>query len=106
MNNSNDELGALGYNSSAPDLVETETATVHEEAEIPTLTQVLKLLNNRKKYFLSIDAISLEPEVQAIFNSDAQVAINKKVVFHIQELESQIVATINKVKETHENRGV
>lgn len=98
MNNSNDELGALGYNSSAPDLVEQDVATPHEQAEVPTLVALRKLHQDRKKYFRSVEAVSLDPKDLSVFSAEAQIAINKKVIFHIQELESLENAVINKVK--------
>ena len=100
MNNSTDELG---YSSSAPDLVQQDVATPHEQAEIPTLTRLKALHENRKAYFLSVESISLDPKDLEVFSAEAQIAINKKVVFHIQELEALEQSTITKVKELERN---
>lgn len=101
--NPNDELGVLGYNSSAPDLIAREVVKPIDEEQVSTLERVLALLDSREVYYKTVDAISLEPEHLKVFTAEQQLAMNKKMVFHVQELRGMIQTTINKVKEKQEN---
>lgn len=66
-----------------------------------TLDEVLALIQNRKTYYLSIESLSLEDKN---FTVDQQLAINKRVLFHIQELESKISSVIKKVRAKNNER--
>jgi acetoin utilization deacetylase AcuC-like enzyme len=93
------ELNGLGYVSSAPDLLgELKVNRPRDEAEISTLEEVLTLIHNRKKYYESIESLSLEDKS---FTIDQQLAINKRALFHIQEVESMILAAVKKVRSQH-----
>lgn len=99
MTKGNDELGALGYVSSAPDfnlkpVVDTNPKDLEN---LDTLDHVRRLLANRKEYYQSVDSLSLEDKT---FTVEEQLAINKRVLFHIQELEGLVEGTIKRVKET------
>lgn len=98
----NDELNALGYESSAPDFVNAPAAEVSQEdvAEVTTIVSVKRLLQNRQAYYQSINSIDLKPETLKVFSAEQQIAINKKVNFHLQELQSLVDSTITKVKES------
>ena len=99
--NANDELNALGYNSSAPDFIDmpVDEANATDVAEVTTIVQLKKLIANRRAYYQSNDCISLDPKVLAVFSVEQQMAVAKKMSFHLQELESMIDSTILKVKE-------
>jgi hypothetical protein len=97
--NPNDELGVLGYNSSAPDLIARDVVKPIDEEQVSTLERVLTLLDNRAAYYGTVDSISLEPDHLKVFTAEQQLAMNKKMVFHVQELKGMIQTTINKVKE-------
>jgi hypothetical protein len=79
------ELNGLGYVSSAPDLLgELTVNRPRDEAEISTLEEVLKLIRDRKRYYESIESLSLDDKT---FTIEEQLAINKRALFHIQEIE-------------------
>lgn len=99
--NPNDELNDLGYASSAPDLIQIDEPHPKDEADISTLEEVLKLIQNRKAYFRSVDSLALEDKN---FNVDQQLAINKRVLFHLQEIEGMVVSTIRKVRDKNNGR--
>ena len=96
-NTSNDDLNQLGYVSSAPDFSMAPEVDVKPEDinDLTTLQNVLRLLKDRKKYYESIDSLSLANGLTV----ENQLLVNKKMVFHIQELESLIDTTIIKIKE-------
>lgn len=97
--NPNEELG---YVSSSPMLsVAREQPKPIDEAEISTLEQAFNLLENRRAYYQSVDSLSLEDKT---FTMEQQLAINRKVLFHVQELESLLQGTINKVREKLDGR--
>lgn len=87
----------LGYTSSAPMLVGVDTAKTQDVADISTLEQVFKLLEERRAYYVSVDSLTLQDDT---FTIEEQLAINKKVLFHIQELEALIGSTVAKVRST------
>lgn len=101
MTTHEDELGVLGYVSSAPDFQIPEKAgpKVKDEADISTLENVFELIQNRKAYYASIDSLSLEEDVVSVLDIEQQLAVNKKVVFHLQEIETLLLGTINQVRE-------
>jgi len=99
--NPNDELNGLGYVNSAPSLVQQDTPHPKDEAEISTLDEVFVLLENRKQYYLAIESLSLDDKN---FSVDQQLSINKKVLFHIQELESKIMTVVEKVRAKQNGR--
>lgn len=99
--NPNDELNDLGYASSAPDLIQIDQPRPKDEAEISTLEEVIALVHNRKQFFLSVDSLALEDKV---FTVEQQLAINKRVLFHLQELEGMIISSIRKVREKNNGR--
>jgi hypothetical protein len=100
--NPNDDLSSLGYVSSAPSLVEVDSARPRDEADLSTLEDILNLLKDRKKYYTNVDSLSLTDNK---FTIDQQLAINKKVAFHIQELETMLSSAIRKVREKQNGRG-
>lgn len=104
MNNSDssDELNLLGYNSSAPDLVEDDSPTPQDEVDVPAMTQVLRLLKKRRAFYNSNAALTVNTKD---FSIKQQLALTQQMVIHIDELTSLITTTIGKVKEKQNERG-
>lgn len=86
----------LSYVSSQPLLVGQETAKPQDQADLSTLEQVLKLLHDRRAFYESVDSLTLDEKTLTI---KQQLAINKKVLIHLQEIEGLVTNTINKVRE-------
>jgi hypothetical protein len=99
--NPNDELNQLGYASSAPDFDLAPKAEVkaQDEADLPTLEKLFKVLQARKQYYKSTDSLTLGD-----LSLDNQLIVNKRIQFHIEELEVLLTSTINKVKEKMNDR--
>ena len=92
-NNSGEELG---YVSSSPDFAPIDGPKVQDEADLSTLEQVFNVLEDRKAFYKSVDAISLDQKDETLRE---QMKDNKRMLYHIQELEMLIRSTINKVRE-------
>lgn len=97
--NGNDELGLLGYTSSAPDFDLTEKTEVKSEDidDLTTLQNVKRLITEHKKKYSLITSLSLEDKN---FTIEQQLAINREVVSHLQEIEGLVDGVIIKAKET------
>lgn len=97
-----DDLNSLNYTSSAADidLAPVDEPKYQDKDDLSALEQVYKLLENRKAYYLSIEAIDLNDKSEAL---RTQLKDNKRMLFHINELEQLITTTIRKVKETFNN---
>lgn len=92
-----EELNNLGYASSAPDFAGLMPATqtkAQDEADLPALLHVQRLLANRLDYYRSTDSIAIGE-----ITVENQLIINKKMVFHIQELQNLVDMTVTRVKE-------
>lgn len=72
-----------------------------DEVDLPALEQIKQLLNIRRAYYQSVDSLSL---ADATLSVEEQLSVNKKVLFHIQELETLIDSVITKVKEKQNGR--
>lgn len=98
MTTGNDELGALGYVSSAPDFsIEPEETVKPEDLDnLTTLDNVRRLLTDRRKYYQSVDSLDLADKT---FTVEQQLLNNKRMVFHLQEIEGLIDGTVKKAKE-------
>lgn len=92
-----DELPS--YVSSSPLLVGTDAPTAQDEVDVPALEAIFKILAERKAYYNSNSAVSLDPELLKVFSAEAQIHLNQRQVLLIQELETLIANTLNKVKE-------
>lgn len=93
----NDELNALGYASSAPDFANLAPASQtkpQDEADLPALQVLSRVLANRRAKYESVHALEFGD-----ITVENQMIINKKLVFHIQELENLVNTTIQRVKE-------
>lgn len=90
----------LGYISSSPLLVATENVKPIDEAELSTLEAAFKLLEDRKAFYESVSSLNL---TDSVFRVEQQLAVNKKVLFHIQELETLLASTINNIREKQAN---
>lgn len=91
------ELSDLGYVSSAPLLVDDEDETpLHDEANLATLGEVLKLIRSRRRFYQTIDSLTDDKDGLAL---RSQLAVNKRMLIHLQELEGMVMKAINKVKE-------
>ena len=98
MNNEGfDYLGPTSFNDAPEEPV--SGGLIKDENELGTLEKAEALIANRIAYYQAIDSIDLEDKN---FDSDVQIAINKKVLFHLQELNLLITKGINDVKE-HQN---
>lgn len=91
----------LQYVSSSPLLIDASDVLPQDEVDLPALEQVKELLNNRRTYYQSVDSLSLEDKTLSI---EQQLSVHKKVLFHIQELETLIDSVITKVKEKQNGR--
>lgn len=98
-----DELNELNYVSSAADLDLTPKPDVkpQDQDDFSTLEAVMQLLANRKAYYMTVDAVDLSSSEEKV---RAQIKDNKRMVFHISELEQMITTTVRKVKETFNGR--
>lgn len=92
-----DELSSLGYTSSAPDfdLAPKAEVNVQDQADLPTLQKIFKLLQDRKKYYSSTDSLQYGVDLTV----EQQLILNRRQQLLIQELESMIFSAVNKVKE-------
>lgn len=99
--NGTDELNLLGYNSSAPDLVEDDVPTPQDEADVPTLKQIQVVFKKRKAFYNSNAALTVNEED---FTIKQQLAVTQAMVREISNLESLVLTTINKVKEKQGER--
>lgn len=91
----------LNYVSSQPLFGGVDEPKPIDEAELSTLEVVLDVLKNRQAYYESIASLSLDDKN---FSIAEQLAINKRVLFHIQELEGLVMSTINKIREKQYGR--
>lgn len=101
MSTGTDELNDLGYVSSAPDFSDIAPIDKAKSADINDLTTmeaVMQLLADRKAYYRSIDAVSLDEKNDGKLRE--QIKDNKRMLFHIQELEGMLTTAINKVRST------
>lgn len=99
-----DDLNALGYTSSAPDFaVPRDGPKPIDEEQISTLEKVMILLEDRKAGYMSVMAIDETKEKSESIRT--QIKDNKRMLFHISELQQLILSTINKVKEKQNERN-
>lgn len=92
-NNSGEELG---YVSSSPDFAPIDRPNVQDEADIVTLDRVFALLEERRAFYKSVEAVVLTQTDESLRE---QIKDNKRMLLLIQELETLIRSTINKVRE-------
>lgn len=98
-----DDINQLGYTSSAPDfLVPRDVAKPQDEADLPALERVLKLINEQQQYYRTTDSISLDEDDNGTIRE--QMKDNKRMVVHLDSLKMLILSTINKVRETQDER--
>lgn len=87
----NDEQ--LDYVSSSPLLATASVAKSRDEDDRGTLDLVLKLVNNRIEYYLSIDSLDAESKLSI----SSQLVSNKAIVRHLRELHAMLVNAIQEV---------
>jgi len=87
----------LAYVSSSPllDTAPVEVSSVDED-NIDTLEAVFKVLKERKDFYQTILALE---ENSTTFTVKEQLAVNRRVVQVLGEVEGLVVTAINKVKE-------
>ena len=93
----NDELNSLGYASSAPDftgLGPVNETKPQDEADLPALIMVSRILAARRASYSSIESLTLGD-----ITLENQLIINKRMELLIHELESLVNGTVKKVKE-------
>lgn len=93
-----------GYVSSAPDLLLRDEPHPKDEADISTLDEILDMYKAERAFYNSNASLSLEPDVIKLFSVEQQLAINTKVVMHIDTITMKIQATINKIREKQSGR--
>lgn len=69
-----------------------------------TMLEVLELCVQAQASYNSNSSLSLDPTVLATFSVEQQLAINNKVMLHIQTLTTKIQTAISKVKEKQNGR--
>lgn len=99
--NQDDEINGFGYVSSAQDFFQKPAPNPKDEEDFSTIKQVAELLANRRAYYQSVDSLSLDDKT---FTVTEQLSINKKVLLHIQELETKITSTIRKIEDKASER--
>lgn len=97
MTAKHDELGLLGYVSSAPDfnLAPAVEVKPQDELDLPALERVIKVLKIRKAQYQSIETLTYGIDLTV----ENQLIINTRMVAHLNELEAMITSTILMVKE-------
>jgi len=92
----------LTYVSSSPllDTAPVEASSVDED-NIDTLEAVFKVIKERKDFYQTILALE---ENSTTFTVKEQLAVNKRVVQVLGELESLVATAISKVKEQGNGR--
>lgn len=96
--NLNEELNDLSYVSSAPDFIDIPEVNPKDEADFSALEEIMQVLAARKRIYVSVESIVL-PVSEEGLSMEQQLTVNKKVAFHIQELENLITGVVKKVKE-------
>lgn len=102
MTTGNDELSNLGYNSSQPDFDFAPRVEVkaQDQADLPALERAFKVLAARKSYYNSTAAVDFGVDLTV----ENQMIINRKMLSHIQELETLLSSTIVSVREKMNER--
>lgn len=92
----------LAYVSSSPllDTAPVEASSVDED-NIDTLEAIFKVIKERKDFYQTILALE---ENSTTFTVKEQLAVNKRVVQVLGELESLLAVAISKVKEQGNGR--
>lgn len=87
----------LAYISSSPllDTAPVEVSSVDED-NIDTLEAVFKVIKERKDFYQTILALE---ENSTVFSVKEQLAVNRRVVQVLSEIESLVSVAIAKVKE-------
>lgn len=95
----------IPYVSSAPDFtVAEDTARPLDEQELSTLVEVLQIIDRAKDFLTRNSSLTLDKDIIALFGIEAQLAINEKVVLHLNTIGSKIETAIFKVKEKQNGR--
>lgn len=89
----------LDYISSSP-LLDTPVETnTQDEEDLPTLKQVLKLLDAQIEDYKTIDMLNVNDPV---FTVAEQLEINNRVVTHLGQLKILVETTIGNIKEKYQ----
>lgn len=94
----------IPYVSSAPDLIQEDKGRPVDEQELSTLLEVLEINSRAMDFFTRTSSLTLDPEIIKLFGVEAQLAINEKVIQHINTIDMKMRTAIYKVKETQNGR--
>lgn len=100
--NPNDELNALGYVASSPDLVQLDEPHPQDEADYSTLAAVYYALQEQKKLYASIKSLILDDPVLSV---EQQLVVNARMEILIQQLQNKISNVIRKVRVKQNGRA-
>lgn len=88
----------LDYISSSPLLGGVVETNIHDEEDVPTLKQVLALIDAQIAAYKTIDTLNLsDPN----FTVEEQLEVNSRVVTHLLELKVLVENTLGNIKEKY-----
>lgn len=90
-----DDLNALGYVSSAPDLVQIDEPHPQDEADYSTLAAVYYFLQQQKKLYASTESLILDDPILTL---EQQLVVNERMQIMIRQLQTKISSVIRKVR--------
>lgn len=95
-----DDPEELPLISSSPELVTApEKPKAQDELDLPTLKRVLILMDAQIASYASIDRLTVEEKDLTV---QQQLAVNKAVIAHLNEVRTLVETTITEVKEQYE----
>lgn len=99
MNSGNENLD---YISSSPYLVTPKKTKPIDELQISTIRRVQDKIEDQIELYSRISSLSLDESPLTI---KEQLAVNKSVVFHLEEIRAITEATINDINEKYKIEG-
>lgn len=92
----------LPFISSSPLLAtQNKPVTTQDEKDLSTLKRVLAHLEQRIAEYQTIDRLEVN---EVPFTVQQQLAVNKSIVYHLQEEKLMIETVINNIKEKYSGR--
>ena len=86
----------LAYISSSPLVGVKREVNNQDEASLPTLTRVLKMLDEQIKAYDSIGTLDLSNKDLSV---EQQLVVNQRVVLHLSTVKALVENTIGDIKE-------
>lgn len=90
----------LDYVSSSPLLVEAETPKFQDETDEPALKRIQTILGEQIKSYDSIQRLALDDKSLSV---EQQLAVNRAIVIHLQEIKLLVDTTLTSIKEKYGN---